>query len=291
MVRQTQDGLSTLFDGDVAVAGVLQGALDVVQVLGHQRRIRRRSIRVHVEFELQRTASMKRQNERTGRGRRATPRSRRRRRRRLPVLCLPAGTVVGVVGVTVAPVERKRRARRVEVGHQTLHVAVADVEATSGLRILQDLVQDHRHGHAVVVGFSDDGDDSLLQRRVFRLLRNLNKSSAFVLQLFDERPSFADDHAGRRVGNQHLDLLLSLGRDLVVKVDGRLGVGIRFLPNLLHHKVQDHGDGIQGPGDQTNPLIRSLKKGPKFRKSKLGKFPLFSKNFLKLLAQIVVKPS
>ena len=87
-------------------------------------------------------------------------------------------------------------------------------------------------------------------------MRDLNEGSGIVLELLDEATALADDHSGRRVGNQHLDLLLPLRRDLVVKVDGRLGVRIRLLADLFQDEVKDPGHRIQGARDQANTLIR-----------------------------------
>merc|ERR1719334_3091946 len=57
----------------------------------------------------------------------------------------------------------ERRSSRVEIGHQSVHVTVGNVEARSGLRILLDFLQDHGHGLRVIVRFADHSDHSLRQ--------------------------------------------------------------------------------------------------------------------------------
>ena len=104
--------------------------------------------------------------------------------------------------------------RRIEIGHESLDLAVADVEAAARLWVGLDLLQNHLHGLPVVVLVPDDGEHPLREGRVLGLLGQLDECSALVLDGLDEGPALADDHARRRVGNDGLHLLLALGGDL-----------------------------------------------------------------------------
>ena len=102
----------------------------------------------------------------------------------------------------------------IEIGDEALDLTVANVEAAARLRVGLDLFQDHLHGLPVVLLVSDDGQDTLRQRRVLGLLRQLYERPALVLDGLDEGTALADYHAGSRVRDDGLHLLFALSRNL-----------------------------------------------------------------------------